>query len=59
VNTIRRQSTELRFVKPLVDVSPIADRYYQSSLEERNSPRMKELARVYQGFTGEIIGNLD
>src|SRR4030095_4338358 len=55
VNTIRRESAKLAYVAPLVDPGLIAQGYFQSTTEERESPRMKELARVYRDLTGETI----
>ncbi len=55
LNTIRRESAKLMYIKPLVDAGPIADRYYQSDYSEKSSPRMKALVRVYEELTGENI----
>jgi len=55
VNTIRHASSKLRFVAPLADPGPIFIRYRSSDPEERQSLRMKEMARVYKELTGSVI----
>ena len=53
--TIQRSAAKLKFVSPLVNLGPVADRYYRSSDDERRSPRMQSMAEAYEELTGKPI----
>jgi hypothetical protein len=57
VYTVRRESARLKYVSGLVDFGPLAARYFQSTEEEKGSPRMKALAEAYQELSGKKIEN--
>lgn len=58
VDTIDRGSAKLKYIRPLVDAGPIAERYYRhANNNEKNSPRAKALVRAYRELSdGDVYG---
>ena len=62
--TVGREGLKLKYISPLVNLDPVSFRYHErAEPDEKNSPRMRELAKLYQEVTGKDIesgpGNRD
>ena len=54
--TVRREGAKLKYLSPLVNLDRVSSRYHRGSdPDEKNSPRMRELAALYQDVTGKDI----
>jgi hypothetical protein len=55
VTSIQRETTRLKFVAPLTDLSPVTKQYRRFGDTEKESPRAIELANAYKEISGVEI----